>query len=381
MIRDACIGGAGACQRALTELRLRAPGWMARTLYRAASMAPQNLAPGAHVGPEGTRFVVCSTAANEVSVRLFDEDGKSARRTVALTRNGPRFEALLADVNEGALYKLVLDGDELPDPYARFLPFGVHGPARVIATASEPPLASPPPAHRWTIYELHVGTFTEEGTYRTAAARLDEIADLGVSAIEILPVAAFAGARGWGYDGVALYAPHAPYGDPDDLRAFVREAHARGLAVILDVVYNHFGPAGNYLSRYAPEYFTSKVQTPWGPSPDYTWAPMRKLVLESVTYWLDEFGFDGLRIDAAHEIHDASSTHPRSSSSTMQTGSGRTTSITRSTPCSPASRRATTAPTSRPSPRSRSASGAGGCTPASRMRRGRGDREESPPPA
>ncbi len=134
-------------------------------------------------------------------------------------------------------------------------------------------------------------------------------AELGVTAIELLPVAAFAGERGWGYDGVAQYAPYAPYGSPEDLRSFVRAAHARGLAVVLDVVYNHFGPAGNYLSRYAPEYFTSKVQTPWGPAPDFAHAPMRRLVLENATYWLEEFGFDGLRLDATHAIHDPSPVH------------------------------------------------------------------------
>ncbi len=132
---------------------------------------------------------------------------------------------------------------------------------------------------------------------------------LGVTAIELMPLAAFPGARGWGYDGVALYAPHAGYGTPDDLRALVRAAHARGLAVVLDVVYNHFGPSGNYLAHYAAEYFTETVKTPWGAAPDFTHAPMRELVLGNVRHWLDEFGIDALRLDATHAIVDSSTPH------------------------------------------------------------------------
>ena len=267
------------------------------------------LAPGAHPDERGTTFVVLTTTAKRVEVRLFD-DRQRPIKTAALDRqDAMRFVGRLEGVKEGALYKFVLDGDEVPDPYARFLPFGVHGPARALAPRTELALPSPVPPHRWTIYELHVGTFSAAGTYRGAIEHLDALVDLGVTAIELLPLAAFNGARGWGYDGVALYAPHAPYGEPDDLRALVQAAHARGLAVILDVVYNHFGPAGNYLSRYAPEYFTSEVQTPWGDAPSFGWEPMRRLVLDNVRYWLDELGFDGLRLDATHAIHDASQPH------------------------------------------------------------------------
>jgi maltooligosyltrehalose trehalohydrolase len=253
--------------------------------------------------------VVLSTKAKSVEVRLFDE-GARALRTIRLEPTSEaRFAGHVEDVMEGALYKFVLDGDEVPDPYARFLPFGVHGPARVTATRQERPLPHPPPLHRWSIYELHVGTFSREGTYRGAIEHLDHVTSLGVTAIELLPIAAFDGIRGWGYDGVALYAPHAPYGSPDDLRELVRAAHARGLAVLLDVVYNHFGPSGNYLARYAPEYFTSKVKTPWGDAPSFGWTPMRRLVLDNARYWLDELGFDALRLDATHEIHDDSEVH------------------------------------------------------------------------
>lgn len=273
---------------------------------------PATLPFGAHGGADGTTFVVWSTIARSVGVRLYDATGQKALRTEALERDPSsdgRFSKYLPGVAPGALYKLVLDDREVPDPYARFLPFGVHGPARVVAPAKAPALAEPLPISQWVIYELHIGTFSPEGTYRGAEARLDELRELGITTIELLPVAAFPGNRGWGYDGVALYAPHEAYGEPEDLRAFVRAAHERGIAVLLDVVYNHFGPAGNYLPSYAPEYFTNAVETPWGPAPDYAHAPMRSLALDNARYWLEEFGFDGLRLDATHAIHDPSERH------------------------------------------------------------------------
>ncbi len=268
-----------------------------------------SLEPGAHLDESGTTFVVFSDKAKEVGVRLFD-CADTPSRTVPLSSQGAgRFEARLDGVGEGALDKFVLDGDEWPDPYARFLPFGVHGPARVVRKKATPPLARPPKRGAWVIYELHVGTFTTDGTFRAAIEKLDHLVSLGVTAIELLPIAAFPGERGWGYDGVALYAPYAGYGEPDDLRALVDEAHRRGLAVLLDVVYNHFGPSGNYLGCYADEYFTKAIQTPWGAAPDFGHAPMRRLVVENARYWLEEFGFDGLRLDATHEIRDASKVH------------------------------------------------------------------------
>ena len=273
------------------------------------SRTPRAPGPGAHCDARGTTFVALATKARTLEVRLFDEEARPLRTVALERRDDLHFSVHLDDVHEGAHYKFVLDGDERPDPYARFLPFGVHGPARVLPRRREEALAEPPAAHRWTIYELHVGTFSSAGTYLGVIEHLDHLVDLGVTAVELLPVAAFAGERGWGYDGVALFAPHAPYGRPDDLRALVRAAHARGLAVVLDVVYNHFGPSGNYLSCYAPEYFTARVKTPWGDSPDYRWAPMRQLVLDNARYWLDEFGFDALRLDATHAIHDDSSPH------------------------------------------------------------------------
>lgn len=275
----------------------------------------QPLSPGAHVGDTGTTFVVFSTKAKDVRVQLFSgspasSSGPVPTVTVPLEALGDgRFESRVGGVGEGALYKFVLDGTEFPDPYARSLPFGVHGPARVVGRRSEAPLAERPPRSTWVVYELHVGTFTAEGTYQGVIDKLDHLVALGVNVIELLPVAAFPGDRGWGYDGVALYAPYAGYGEPDDLRRLVREAHARRLLVFLDVVYNHFGPSGNYLSCYAEEYFAKEIQTPWGSAPDFGHPPMRELVIENARYWLEEFGFDGLRLDATHEIRDASKTN------------------------------------------------------------------------
>ncbi|MBX3233378.1 MAG: DUF3459 domain-containing protein [Labilithrix sp.] len=262
----------------------------------------QGLSCGAHWGPEGTTFVVCTTTTADVAVRVLGDRLERLRPT-----DRPSFyEARIEGLPAGALYEVLLDGEAVPDPFARSLPRGVHGPAEVVPPGAGAPIAAPA---SWSIYELHVGTFTGEGTFRAAIEELDHVADLGVTAIELMPVAAFAGHHGWGYDGVALYAPHVDYGTPSDLRALVDAAHARGLAVILDVVYNHFGPAGNYLARYAPQYFTAHVKTPWGDGPDFTWPPMRRLVLDNVRYWLDEYGIDGLRLDATHAIHDASETH------------------------------------------------------------------------
>jgi maltooligosyltrehalose trehalohydrolase len=157
------------------------------------------------------------------------------------------------------------------------------------------------------IYELHVGTFTEEGTFDAARHRLPALAELGVTCIELMPVAAFAGSHGWGYDGVALFAPHAPYGTPDELQRFVDEAHGLGLSVMLDVVYNHFGPSGNYLSAFSARYFSENVHNAWGQAPNFAEPALRELVLQNARHWLVEYGFDGLRLDATHAIIDDAS--------------------------------------------------------------------------
>jgi maltooligosyltrehalose trehalohydrolase len=266
---------------------------------------------GAAVHPGGVEFGVYATTAARCQVRIFGEDRSPLGEHDLPGHGAGFFRALVPGLGPGTLYKFVLDGRELPDPYARFLPDGVHGPAMVVASTyrwkNGPGIARP--LRELVIYELHVGTFTEEGTYAAAADRLPYLADLGVTALELMPLAAFAGRRGWGYDGVAPYAPFAPYGTPDELRAFVDRAHDLGISVLLDAVYNHFGPAGNYLAAYAPEYFTSKLHNAWGDALDYTNPVVRRLVIESALYWLEELRFDGLRLDAVHAISDPSPRH------------------------------------------------------------------------
>jgi maltooligosyltrehalose trehalohydrolase len=275
------------------------------------SNAPHAPRLGAYPGHGSTAFAIFSTTAEVCEVRLFSASG-AALGTHPLDDGGDGYhEGEVEGVGPGALYKFVLDGRELPDPYARFLPQGVHGPAMVVD-----------PRHQWqhgpgvsrrlrehVIYELHVGTFTEEGTFDAACERLAHLASLGVTAIELMPISAFAGARGWGYDGVAPFAPFAGYGTPDDLRNLVDEAHGHGLAVFLDVVYNHFGPAGNYLTAYSPEYFSHDLRNAWGDAPNFAHPVMRQLVIDNALYWLTDFRFDGLRLDAVHAIIDDSPWH------------------------------------------------------------------------
>ncbi|HVV50003.1 MAG TPA: malto-oligosyltrehalose trehalohydrolase [Polyangia bacterium] len=255
-----------------------------------------------------------TTTAARCQVRLYQADGTPGAlhpMTRAAGEGSAGFWRVeIPGAGYGTRYKLVLDGQELPDPYARFLPEGVDGAALVVDPAygwRHRPVSRPLAEH--VVYELHVGTFSPEGTYAGVAKRLPELAELGVTAVELMPLAAFAGARGWGYDGVALFAPHAPYGTPADLKALVDQAHGLGLAVFLDVVYNHFGPAGNYLTSYSPDYFTSEIKNAWGDSPNYAHPLMRRLVLDNALYWLREFHFDGLRLDAIHAITDPSPRH------------------------------------------------------------------------
>lgn len=266
---------------------------------------------GATPTRNGARFALFATTTRSAAVRLFEPGTLAVRTTIPLRASaGHLFEADVEGIGPGTLYKFVLDGREFPDPYARFLPHGVHGPARVEDRGSRPPdpfVARP--MHQWVIYEIHVGASTPEGTYRAAMGKLEHLAGLGVNVIELMPVASFAGSRGWGYDGVALYAPFSGYGEPQDLRELVRQAHARGIAVMLDVVYNHLGPAGNYLPAYSPDYFTSDHKTAWGDAPNFAEPHMRGLVLDNVRYWLEEFDFDGLRLDATHGIVDPSASH------------------------------------------------------------------------
>jgi maltooligosyltrehalose trehalohydrolase len=224
------------------------------------------------------------------------------------------FSGLVEGVAPGVRYWYRLDGERLrPDPVSRFQPPGPHGPSEIVD----------PSRFRWTdaawrgpsrdgrvLYEMHVGTFTRAGTWVAAAAQLEELAAVGITIIEMMPVADFPGRWGWGYDGVHLYAPTRLYGAPDDLRAFVDRAHAAGIGVILDVVYNHFGPDGNYLGEFSPDYFTSKHQNDWGQAINFQGPQaVRDFFVENAGYWVDEFHMDGLRFDATQDVHDPSPEH------------------------------------------------------------------------
>jgi maltooligosyltrehalose trehalohydrolase len=264
---------------------------------------------GARPSGDATRFRVFSDA-RRCELRTFDASGQKLVERPLEARGSGFFETELAGAGHGTLYRFVLDGRELTDPYARFLPFGVHGPAMVVEPRHVFRHACVArPLREQVLYELHVGTFTPAGTYAAAAERLPALAALGVTTLELMPIAAFAGERGWGYDGVALYAPHAAYGTPDELRAFVDAAHGHGLGVLLDVVYNHFGPSGNYLGAYSSRYFDPEARTPWGDAPAFADAPLRRYALDNARYWLESFRFDGLRLDATHAILDATPRH------------------------------------------------------------------------
>jgi maltooligosyltrehalose trehalohydrolase len=224
-------------------------------------------------------------------------------------------QCVVAGVHAGSRYKYVLDdGTQVPDPASRFQPEDVHGPSEVIDPRGYAWNDAAWRGRRWqecVIYELHIGTFTQEGTFRAAIGRLDWLANLGITAIEIMPVADFPGDRNWGYDGVLLFAPESSYGRPEDMKALIDAAHARGIAVVLDVVYNHFGPDGNYLSAYSP-IFTDHHHTPWGAAVNYDAegsAVVREFVIENALYWIHEFHLDGLRLDAVHAIKDDSELH------------------------------------------------------------------------
>jgi maltooligosyltrehalose trehalohydrolase len=237
---------------------------------------------------------------------------------VALDREADGyFSGVVGFLEPGGLYSFRIDGaaELYPDPASRFQPDGPHGPSELV-DASE---------FRWkdagwrgvgqrgqVIYELHLGTFTREGTLAAAERELDGLRELGVTVVELMPVADFPGRFGWGYDGVNLWAPSRLYGRPDDLRHFIDRAHALGLGVILDVVYNHVGPDGNYLKAFSPHYFSDRYTNEWGDALNFDGPnnrPVREFFRENAAYWLDEFHFDGLRLDATQSIHDASEVH------------------------------------------------------------------------
>jgi len=270
---------------------------------------------GASVAGDGVRYTVWAPDHEALAVRIRRADGGEVTRPMERGKRG-YFTVHDAGGRAGDRYGFVFaDGAVLPDPASRFQPEGVHALSECVDGRTYPWRCDTWRRPAWEgqpIYELHVGTFTSRGTFRSAIEKLDHVASLGVGAIEIMPVADFPGERNWGYDGVALFAPARCYGRPDDLRALVDAAHERGLAVILDVVYNHLGPDGNYLMRYAKEYFDPERHTPWGQAFNLSHEdsqPVRDYFVSNACYWLDEFRFDGLRLDATHAIEDPSAKH------------------------------------------------------------------------
>jgi maltooligosyltrehalose trehalohydrolase len=254
---------------------------------------------GARLTSEGTTFRLWAPAARRVDVALEQQ-----RYPLTSCKHG-WFETSVPDVKAGARYKFRIDDEiDVPDPASAFQPDDVFGPSEVIDPKNYAWRAADwrgRPWHETVLLEAHVGTFTQEGTYRAMIGKLDHLVETGITALELLPLADFAGTRNWGYDGVLWYAPDSAYGRPEDLKLLVDEAHLRGLMVFLDVVYNHFGPEGNYLGRYAPPFFT-ETQTPWGSAIDYREPQVRAFAIENALYWLDEYRFDGLRLDAVHAI-------------------------------------------------------------------------------
>jgi maltooligosyltrehalose trehalohydrolase len=253
---------------------------------------------GPRLGPEGVTFRLWAPTVERVEL-LLD-------RPRAMQRLSDGWHVTtIADAGAGTRYRYRVDGDlEVPDPASHFQPEDVFGPSEIVDHDRyqwRTPNWRGRPWEETAILELHVGTFTPAGTFRAAIDKLDHVVESGLTAIELMPVADFAGRRNWGYDGVLLYAPDSSYGGPDDLKALVDEAHLRGLMVFLDVVYNHFGPEGNYLSRYAPAFFTA-AHTPWGSAIDYRVPQVRAFAIDNALHWLEHYRFDGLRLDAVHAI-------------------------------------------------------------------------------
>lgn len=274
----------------------------------------RRLPVGAEAQADGsTHFRVWAPDPRDVSLEILEE---GRPRSVALERGADGYyEALVSGVSAGTHYQYRLDGQACADTASRFQPDGPGGPSEVIDASR----------FRWTdagwtglsrsgqvISEIHIGTFTPEGTWAAAADRLPALAEVGITAVEVMPVADFAGRFGWGYDGVFPYAPTRLYGTPDDFRAFVDRAHAIGLGVVLDVVYNHLGPEGCVFSRYAKGYYSTRYRGEWGDPLNFDGddaAPVREYFAANGAYWAEEFHVDGLRLDATQGIHDASQPH------------------------------------------------------------------------
>ncbi|HSZ00685.1 MAG TPA: malto-oligosyltrehalose trehalohydrolase [Terriglobales bacterium] len=254
--------------------------------------------------PTARQVDVCPTGPHE-SVRIAMDHC-----------DGGWFELITDAARSGSQYHFRIDGErEVSDPASRFQPRDVHGPSEVIDPFAFEWRDQTWRGRRWeeaVIYELHVGSFTPAGTFSAVGERLDDLADLGITAVELMPVADFPGKRNWGYDGVFPFAPDSIYGRPEDLKELVQSAHAHGIMAFLDVVYNHFGPEGNYLRSYAPQFFTDRHRTPWGDGINFDGPEsrgVRDFFIHNALYWLTEYHFDGLRLDAVHTIIDDSTPH------------------------------------------------------------------------
>ena len=262
----------------------------------------------------GARFRLWAPGARTVARALEPPDGAAVR---PMRRGAGGWFALdCREARAGSRYRFEIDGGiRVPDPASRSNPQGVHGPSEVCEPLAFIWADADWRGRPWTdavVYELHVGAFSPEGTFAGVERRLDYLAGLGVTVLELMPVAEFSGLRNWGYDGVMPFAPEHAYGAPEDLKRLVQGAHQRGLMVLLDVVYNHFGPDGNDLPAYAPAFFSGSHQTPWGPAINFDGPgspTVRDFFLHNALYWLEEFHFDGLRLDAAHAIVDDSRPH------------------------------------------------------------------------
>jgi maltooligosyltrehalose trehalohydrolase len=278
-------------------------------------MENRNYSQGAEIMAGGVSFRTWADKKKEVSLAILADDG-SILRELPLYEESDGYRSVLDSASgAGTLYKYRLDGDLFPDLASRFQPKGVHGPSQVVDGRSFAWTDSdwtPQKLEEFVIYELHVGTFTFDGKYASIIERFDHLKKTGINAIELMPIADFAGDRNWGYDCVSIYAPSRVYGTPDELRILVDAAHQAGLAILLDVVYNHLGPDGNYMGVYSDQYFNPAHHTPWGAAfnldgPESR--PVRSFFAENPIYWVKEFHVDGFRLDATHAIPDESPKH------------------------------------------------------------------------
>jgi len=260
-----------------------------------------------YISDDVVRFRVWAEGQKNLTLRLNDNDIQ-----MVASSNG-WFQADVPGIRHGAEYQFVLqDGMTVPDPASRAQKGDVNGPSVVIDHRRYAHVNHDWKGRPWeetVIYELHIGTLTPEGTFLAAIDKLPYLAELGITQLEVMPVSQFGGSRGWGYDGVLLYAPHAAYGTPEDFHAFIDAAHGLGLSVVLDIVLNHFGPEGNYLPLLSPAFFDADRMTPWGNGIAYEREPVRQYITEAPLYWLTEYRLDGLRFDAIDQIKDTSDTH------------------------------------------------------------------------